>query len=838
MVAAGAAEAMTSGSIAAIITCRDLGRWLAEALESVERQTRAAAQILVVDDGSNDRYTRQILEAIQRQGTCVVHGDGRGASAARNLGARLTTSDYLVWLDADDTLEPTWFDAAARRLDEEQDMQFVSCGMRAFGRASYEWKPSCPTFVEAIATGAVPHASTMVRRSMWEEVGGFDEELSSFELLDFWATVMERGIRGIVLDEPLLNYRIRAGSGYRRSIQRDTYLGRLAHFYRKHHCAVTAHALDLLYGKEAFLESQREYRRTLEARAAKLEGEAASLASEIADLTRQLEARGLARLDWGDLAALRPLSPRWGRDRGTPIDRYYLEGFLDRHRADIHGRVLEVREPLYAHRCAAGPGSVAACDVIDIDPTNRAATIVGDLRHADAIPANTYDCIILTQTLQLVDDIAAVLRECARILRPGGVLLASAPTTIRLDDEAGPDGDFWRLTEASARKLFAEAFPLQAFDVTVYGNVKACTAFLQGISVEEMPRADLDHVDINFPVTVAVRAVKPQADIGAEKRQAAIPTTRRVEATACGSAAVLVYHRVANLAPDSHALCTPPDVFRAHMSYLREACVPISLDALVAAAASGDVPHRAVAVTLDDGYLDAFTAASPILQAFRIPATFFVNTDRLDEEHERWWDVLERVFGCEGRLPAGLAVEVGGQALRMPTATSADRAAALDALNRTAWTLDAEGRQRLASTVLAWSGIDAAVRATHRVMTGSEIRELAERPGHSIGAHTTNHLALTTQAAETKRREIEDDKQALETLLQRPVQLFSYPYGEFDGEIVDAVRRAGFRAAVTVQPGRVMASTNRLLLPRHEVSRHHWDHFPEYLDQIFERVRA
>ena len=81
---------------------------------------------------------------------------------------------------------------------------------------------------------------------------------------------------------------------------------------------------------------------------------------------------------------------------------------------------------------------------------------IADLRRADAIPSATYDCIILTQTLQLIDDIPAVLAECARILRPGGVLLATVPSVIRVDDEGGLDGDFWCLTEASARKLFAD----------------------------------------------------------------------------------------------------------------------------------------------------------------------------------------------------------------------------------------------------------------------------------------------------------------------------------------------------------------------------------------------
>ena len=110
-----------------------------------------------------------------------------------------------------------------------------------------------------------------------------------------------------------------------------------------------------------------------------------------------------------------------------------------------------------------------------------------------AIPTATYDCIILTQTLHCIDDMPAALRECARILRPGGVLLATAPSVIRVDDEAGPDGDFWRLTEASARKLFADVFPLDAFEVRRYGNVMACAAFLYGMSAEEMAPADLEH---------------------------------------------------------------------------------------------------------------------------------------------------------------------------------------------------------------------------------------------------------------------------------------------------------------------------------------------------------
>ncbi|MBI3400180.1 MAG: polysaccharide deacetylase family protein [Acidobacteria bacterium] len=807
---------MTCGRISAIITCRDLGRTLVEALRSLERQTRPAADIVVVDDASTDVYTRQVIAQLERAGTFVAHGPGRGASAARNLGARLTSGDYLVWLDADDTLEPGYFEAAAARLDAETDMDFVTCAMRAFGDVQYVWTPSPPMWVDAVATGGVPHASTVMRRRVWETLGGFDEDLPTFELLDFWASAFERGFRGIVLDEPLLNYRVRPGSGYRRSIRQPTYLARLGHFYAKHRDTVERHALALIEAKEAFLVSQRNYLKSLESRAAVLEAEQAQLRKEIADVAQLLQERNLPRVEWGDLRRRQPVSRHWGWDRGTPVDRHYIEGFLDAHRSDVRGRVLEVRDSVYTRRF--GGAAVTASDVLDIDAGNGAATVIADLRRADGIASNTYDCIILTQTLQLIDDIGAAIAECARVLRPGGVLLATAPCTIRVDDEGGQDGDFWRLTEASARRLFAQAFPVDAFEVRAYGNVMANAAFLYGLSTAEMSTADLDHIDPDFPQIIAIRAVKPDADARrashSGSRSAAVKGPRDVSSRA----AILCYHRVAELSPDSHALCTPPTRFRQHMAHLRDRFTPMSVEDLVSAAASGDIPDGAVAVTLDDGYLDALTAASPILMEFGIPATFFVNTDRLDDPHERWWDILEDIFRPETRLPAELVLRAGGQELRLATATPAERAAALGTLNRSAWTMDARSRMTMANDVVAWSGAPRPPRETHRVLTGAEIRGLAARQGHAIGAHSVHHLALTAQPVETKRCEIAECKATLERALRRTVTLFSYPYGDFDGETITEVHDAGFRAGVTVEVGLMAPGTNRFLLPRIEVA--------------------
>jgi peptidoglycan/xylan/chitin deacetylase (PgdA/CDA1 family) len=269
------------------------------------------------------------------------------------------------------------------------------------------------------------------------------------------------------------------------------------------------------------------------------------------------------------------------------------------------------------------------------------------------------------------------------------------------------------------------------------------------------------------------------------------------------------------------------------MAWLRRNFTPIGLEDLVQAAASGRIPEGAVAVTLDDGYLDALTVASPILGELGVPATFFVNTDRLDEEHERWWDLLERVFLSAATLPPALTLRIAGQDLCLPTMTAAQRADALASLNRTAWPLDASARHDLAGDVLEWSSADPSPRMTHRVLTGDEIRALADRPGHTIGAHTTHHLALTTHPAATREREVCENKGALERLLQRPVHLFAYPYGEADAETLTVVKDAGFRAAFTVQAGLVSAGVNRLLLPRNEITVRDHGRFPLRMREIF-----
>ncbi len=201
-----------------------------------------------------------------------------------------------------------------------------------------------------------------------------------------------------------------------------------------------------------------------------------------------------------------PVSSVYGWNRGLPVDRYYIECFLEGHRLDIHGYVLEVKDTHYIDKFGA---EVRQCEVLDIDPSNPRATIIADLAAANVIPSDTFDCFVCTQTLQYIYNIRTALAHAYRTLRPGGVLLATVPCLCRVDTkEVAPLSDYWRLTVSSCRKLFGEVFGIDHISVSSHGNVLAAIAFLSGITFQELHRLDLDKEDENFPLIIAVRAIK------------------------------------------------------------------------------------------------------------------------------------------------------------------------------------------------------------------------------------------------------------------------------------------------------------------------------------------
>jgi SAM-dependent methyltransferase len=218
--------------------------------------------------------------------------------------------------------------------------------------------------------------------------------------------------------------------------------------------------------------------------------------------------RRAARVRFGNLRRLAPISRAFGKDRGRPIDRYYIERFLADQAADIRGHVLEIGYDTYTK--SFGGHRVIKSDVLHVMEGNPKATIVADLIRADHIPADTFDCIILTQTLQFIYDVEAALKTLYRILKPGGILLATFGGISQISRwDMDRWGHYWNFTTLSARRLFEESFPAAKVKVDAYGNVLAAIALLHGLATQELRQEELDHRDPDYEVLITVRAVKP-----------------------------------------------------------------------------------------------------------------------------------------------------------------------------------------------------------------------------------------------------------------------------------------------------------------------------------------
>lgn len=507
---------MTTPGVSVVITCFNLGAYLDEAVQSVLDQTYQNFEILIVDDGSDDSVTRLLLASYRRPKTRIIPTTNSGVARARNLGLGEARGAYVSFLDADDLLEPTFLEKAVALLESDSSRAFASCWLKAFGQAEFSWTPERCDFPHLLAEDTVCTAALM-QRDLVTTAGGFDDDprIDGYEDWELPVRLVAQGNQGLIIPEFLFRYRIRLDS---KSAARTT----LPNHARVMEYMVEKHADLYRRQSEGVIEVIGQRIEALEeiipdppprpvvettdwqTKILTLENHRRALE----ELTRIPEPLvGDRTIEWGSFRRLAPISRVWGLDRGRPVDRYYIERFLEEHRIEIAGAVLEVKDAAYAQRFGERLESI---DIIDIASHNEAATIVADLSKADALPVDRFDCFILTQTLHFVYEAEQVVRNAFSGLRPGGVLLATLPCLSRLDYEPGIAGDFWRFTPASARRLFEGVFGTGSVDVQAFGSVLTCTAFIQGLAAEDLDQEELDHRDPYFPLIVAVRAVKPR----------------------------------------------------------------------------------------------------------------------------------------------------------------------------------------------------------------------------------------------------------------------------------------------------------------------------------------
>jgi len=217
--------------------------------------------------------------------------------------------------------------------------------------------------------------------------------------------------------------------------------------------------------------------------------------------------RVLFKVNWKNLRILSPISNVFGVDRGKPIDRYFIENFLDDRKDLIKGVVLEIGDNKYTKMFGF---KVTKSEVLtyNIDDS-RKNVIIGDLTKYDNLQNDKYDCIILTQTLNFIYDYKKAILGVYHLLKEGGSVLVTSSGISQISEYDNERwGDFWRFTENGLMKSFEEVFPKENIIIKSYGNVLSSISYLHGISSEELTEKELGYNDPNYPLLITLIAKK------------------------------------------------------------------------------------------------------------------------------------------------------------------------------------------------------------------------------------------------------------------------------------------------------------------------------------------
>ena len=547
----------SSPIITVVITCYNQGKYLREAIESVLAQSYEYCEIIIVDDGSTD-HTKFVVDGYPQ--VKYIYQVNQGVSSARNTGIEHSNGEFICFLDADDWLLPNGLEINLQHIEENKEVAFVS-GAYVFVNMYYPFarfvsaerlnreerytvdEPKFPEtrdhykqFLRGNYIGM--HAAVLYRHWVFEEFR-FDTSLTGCEDYDLFLRISRK--------YPVLDHAAPIAA------------------YRRHENNTTANTSMMLRFALDVLDRQKDNLKTSEEEKCLMEGKVnwkniyanlvyqkmlnplyqykredlqflwlndkklyfnrqikkfkleykeilkKVLPSPVVKALKSLNGRKIytppvGKVNMGDLARLDPFSRAFGYDRGGPVDRYYIDNFLEKNSALIKGRVLEIGDNEYTLKF--GGAKVTQSDILHVNETNPNATFIGDITNAPHLPGNGFDCIVLTQTLHLIYDYKEAIKTCFRILKPGGSLLLTVPGITSIDAGEWKSTWYWAFTDISIKRILEETFDVDNITVDAFGNILTATAFLYGMGLQEVSKNKLDYYDPSYQVTISAIATK------------------------------------------------------------------------------------------------------------------------------------------------------------------------------------------------------------------------------------------------------------------------------------------------------------------------------------------
>jgi glycosyltransferase involved in cell wall biosynthesis len=517
---------LTEAAVSVVITTFNDEEYLPQALVSVMQQHHQAREIIVVDDGS-DVSPAHILQAFPA--ITFIRKVNGGLASARNAGLRNVSSEYVCFLDADDRLEPNALSSGLLSLCQWPDAALTYGGHRRIradgtvaGGENYNPVGGNP-YADLLERNLIGmHATVLYRKDVLVDLGGFDEQLPRCEDYDLYLRV-SRDYRVVSHPEIIAEYR---WHGQNMSRNTEKMLETALFVHGKHRPVVSDPHYEpwergernwrAWYTSGQIVEWEQEF-----------PGKHLFKESRLSDIYKKFRNRAvnvffrrvlgdlsrgwpppLGAISFGSFISTIPASQDFGWDRGTPIDRYYIEEFLSANASDIRGRVLEIGDDSYSRRF--GGEHITQQDVLHVSQNHPKATLTGDLTKAGTLPDNAFDCIVLTQTLHVIFELKEAVEQLYTALKPGGVLLLTVPGISQIDRQEWNDSWCWSFTTVSIRKLFETRFTKKSLEIISFGNVFAATSFLFGAVLEEINSRKLNQIDRAYPVIIALKARKAE----------------------------------------------------------------------------------------------------------------------------------------------------------------------------------------------------------------------------------------------------------------------------------------------------------------------------------------
>ena len=248
--------------VSVVIPCFNAGEYLDEAVQSALAQTWQDLEVVIVDDGSTDPSTLDLLRQARWPRTRIFHQANAGPAAARNRAVREAGGRYILPLDADDTIEPSYVEKAVAVLEARPNVGCVYCKARKFGAEQGPWNLPVYTLRELVIDNVI-FVTYLYRKADWESVGGYNEKLRhGVEDYDFWVKIAHLGREVVQLDDYLFNYRIQESSRTtsfqeRRARVVESY----AEIFRSNIAFYSAHA-EMLFEHRFGLYDELEYWRS------------------------------------------------------------------------------------------------------------------------------------------------------------------------------------------------------------------------------------------------------------------------------------------------------------------------------------------------------------------------------------------------------------------------------------------------------------------------------------------------------------------------------------------------------------------------------------------------